>query len=90
MGDVMELADMPPLADRRPDELLLPAEAAAYLRTTTGALDNWRRRYPGRAPTYVRLGDGPKAPVRYPVADLRAWIKAQTVSSGGDTPASAA
>ncbi len=87
----MELAGLPPLAERRRDEMLRPPEAAAYLGIPVSTLENWRRR--GVAgPTYTRLGDGPKARVRYPAGLLLDWLQAQTVdpSSGGDTPADAA
>lgn len=87
----MELAELPPLAERRRDDMLTSAETAAYLGMHVTALETWRKRgKPG--PTYVRLGDGPKARVRYPAGLLFDWIQAQTVnpSTGGETPADAA
>lgn len=89
----MDLASMPPLADRGADELLMPAEVGAYLRKSRHSLESWRRRDEG--PPFTRLGDGPRAPIRYPAGALREWLAARTVtpahpSTGGETPAHAA
>lgn len=53
-------------------DLLLPREAAEYLRRKPKTLRNWRTR--GIGPTYTGTGHG----VRYRKRDLDAWIKANT------------
>lgn len=52
--------------------LLTPAEAAAYLRRAPKTLRNWRSE--GYGPRWSGSGHG----VRYRLADLDAWIKANT------------
>ena len=49
---------------------LLPAEAAARLRATTGTLANWRVK--GCGPRFIKLG----RKVLYPLAELEAWERA--------------
>ena len=55
------------------DDLLTPDEMAAILAVSVGHLANLRAK--GKGPVHVRLGDGPRAPVRYlrrqPVARQR-------------------
>jgi excisionase family DNA binding protein len=53
------------------------AEAAAHLRLSTRTLDLWREKR--RGPRFYRLG----GKVRYSVADLNAWVKAQVVEPKG-------
>jgi excisionase family DNA binding protein len=53
--------------------LLNAADAAEYLGTTTKHM--YRLVHERRIP-FVKLGDGAKAPVRFKVADLEAWIDA--------------
>ncbi len=38
----------------------------------TGTLANWR--YLGRGPTYIRLGESKRGPVRYNLSAVREWI----------------
>jgi hypothetical protein len=52
-------------------EYLNDIRAAEYLRIPVWTLRTWRRRNQG--PPYERLGDSPKARIRYPVAGLATW-----------------
>jgi hypothetical protein len=82
---------LPPLASRADDELLLPAEVAAYLRISPHTLDAWRRENPPRGPAHQRIGNGRTSPVRYRADVLRAWIADPSATTGGgETPAHAA
>lgn len=45
------------------DDLLTTKEASVILGVRPNTLEIWRHQ--GRGPTYIRLGDGPCAPVRY-------------------------
>lgn len=54
------------------DALLLPDEAAKYLRLTKKTLENYRLEEMG--PAYVKLGPGKKARVAYLKKDLVAWV----------------
>lgn len=56
------------------EELFRPAELAAYLGTTTGALAQMR--YRGVGPKFIKLGA--KA-VRYSLTDVNAWLAANTM-----------
>ena len=58
------------------NELLTPAEAAALLRVTTDTLEAWRAKRAG--PAWVKLGDGIRAPVRYALADVNAYLQSKT------------
>ena len=51
-----------------PSALLTPREAAAYLRTSTGVLANWRSLR--RGPRYHGANDF----IRYRLADLDQWV----------------
>lgn len=57
-------------------DLLLPKEAADYLRTTTAQLNVLRARKIG--PSYVKLGRS----VRYRRSDLQAYVEAGRVEVG--------
>lgn len=57
---------------RRPEGLLNDAEAAECLGLSSSTMRSWRCR--GIGPAYTKLGPGEKAPVRYSVADLEAFI----------------
>ena len=59
-----------------------PREAAAYLRLSTGTLENMRAQR--RGPVFIRLGDGKRAAIRYRRADLEAWLR--RVSAENVTP----
>jgi hypothetical protein len=57
-----EIAALPPTA------FLTPLQAGAYLATTTGVLDSWRKQR--RGPRYF----GANAFARYRICDLDAWM----------------
>jgi hypothetical protein len=59
-----------PLVDV-PVEYLNEREAGTYLDISVRTLQTWRYRKQG--PEYERVGDGPKARIRYPVAKLASW-----------------
>jgi excisionase family DNA binding protein len=59
------------------DVLLTRAEAAAYLRRSVPTLETWARE--GTGPPITRLGS---RSIRYRLSDLRAWIDANTATSG--------
>ncbi|MFF9153825.1 helix-turn-helix transcriptional regulator [Streptomyces sp. NPDC014846] len=54
------------------DELLTPAQVSAWTKLSLKALANARSR--GAGPSYVKLGRGVSAPVRYRRRDVDAWI----------------
>lgn len=55
------------------ETLLTPAEAAKLLRVSTDTLEAWRAKRKG--PTWVKLGDGIRAPVRYHRADIERYLE---------------
>jgi hypothetical protein len=88
----MAYIEWPSLQDLPADGLLTAEEAAAYLRTSPHTLEGWRTR-PGvrNGPAYVRLGAGPRGPVRYVVQDVREWLRSRREpgATKGKTPAAA-
>lgn len=54
------------------DELLTPSEVSSILRVGEDTLENWRAKRTG--PKWVKLGDGKRSPIRYPRADLNAYL----------------
>ncbi len=77
--DPIDASKLPALDSYAASTLLVPAVVAAYLGISVGTLDKWRRPTDGRptrGPRYRRLGDGPKARVRYEAGDVRAYIEA--------------
>lgn len=91
----LRLSDLPSLEGLPGDGLLNVDEAAAYLGMAPSTLEKWRlglRGVPTAGPPYIRLHDGPKAPVRYVVGDLRKWLWTRRTdpASGEETPARAA
>lgn len=48
-------------------------QAAELLDVSTPTLTRWRQQ--GTGPTYVKLGEGPKAPVRYRPEDIEAYLE---------------
>ena len=63
-----------PLAALPPElQLMSPGMAAQVLDTTVATLASWR--FDQLGPAYVKIG----SLVRYPVADLQAWIAGRTV-----------
>jgi hypothetical protein len=72
---VQALLDSTPF-DELPDDLeLTTRQAAPFCGPPPGlrpeTLDKYRQL--GKGPAYVRYGDGPRARVKYRVADIRAW-----------------
>ena len=57
------------------EELLLPSELARMIGKTERTLANWRCARIG--PKFVKLGNS----VRYPVAEVREWIKSRRVET---------
>lgn len=66
------ISNTPPL----PDALLVTKEAAAYLRTSERAMENWRMT--GAGPRWARVG--PRRVV-YRASDLAAWVEANMHAS---------
>lgn len=62
-----------------PTSVWTPKEAAAYLRTTTGALAQLR--YTGSGPQFIKAG--PKR-VLYRQSDIDQWLDAQTRTITGE------
>jgi hypothetical protein len=63
-----------------PDQLLRPAQAAAFLNFSLRALEAWRHR--GDGPKYVRVS---KRAVRYRRADLMEWARDRLVCNTAQT-----
>jgi Helix-turn-helix domain len=62
------------------DELLLNGhEAARLLGLSPRTLKYWRAEGHRKGPPYVKLGDSPKACVRYSLKELRRFISSRTV-----------
>ena len=57
-------------------KLLTTVDAARILSVNPDTLRRWR--YEGIGPDYVKLGNGPKAQVRYDEAVLEAYIRENT------------
>lgn len=53
-------------------DLLTPGEVAAELKLAAQTLANMRHQ--GGGPPFVKLGDAPNAPIRYPRRDLDRWL----------------
>jgi hypothetical protein len=69
---------------QNPDDLLDTREAAAVLRLSPGTLQN--QRVSGCGPRYIKLGQSPKARVRYRRGDLMKWLSQharQSTTQGG-------
>ncbi|MGW5147606.1 helix-turn-helix transcriptional regulator [Rhodococcus koreensis] len=60
--------------------LLTEREAAVRLGVHPGTLAKWRCQ--GEGPTYFKMGNRPKSPVRYEEDDLHTWMEQQR--RGGD------
>ena len=54
------------------DELLTTREAAALCRMSKITLEMWRPKRKG--PPFIKLGDGPRAAVRYSRSKLNEWL----------------
>lgn len=57
-------------------EVLKPSEAAAFLGVSTDMLQRWR--ISGGGPAFITWG---RRTVRYRMADLKAWVKAQPAAT---------
>lgn len=64
------------LGIRSGELLLTPPQMAAILQTSTDQLSTMRE--VGDGPPFTKLGDGPKAPVRYHLGKARKWIDGHT------------
>ena len=58
------------------ESLLTPIQLEAIMQATSETLKNMRAT--GDGPVFVKLGNGEKSPVRYPVGEYRKWMKAHT------------
>ena len=58
------------------DKLLTPKEVADRLRVETDTLEKWRAIRKG--PAWIKLGDSPRSPVRYPQSALDEYLKQNT------------
>jgi hypothetical protein len=68
--------------DQLPDELELnPEQVAIILGVTIDWLKKKRQGSEGAGPPFVTLGNGEKAPVRYPLGALRDWQKERKVGN---------
>ena len=62
------------------DELALtPPQAGAVLQTSLDQLSNWR--VVGDGPPFMKLGSGPKSPVRYRLGEIRKWLGERTFAN---------
>ncbi len=60
--------------------MLTTEQVGEVLQVSPRTLFNWRQA--GGGPPYVALGEGRGAAVRYPRADLRAYLNSRTVHPG--------
>lgn len=61
------------------------SETADNLGVSWRTLQGWRQR--GEGPPYIKLGAGVRAPVRYDMAEVAAWLekqKRQFTGQGGE------
>ncbi len=71
------------------DEFLLNVDQAAlYLSVSASTLNHWRS--DGKGPKFVKLSGATRSAVRYRLADLRAYVAANTFSSVAEAELSAA
>jgi len=55
-------------------DLLTPQQVADLLQVKTDTLEAWRGKRVG--PTWIKLGEGKRSPVRYRRADVDTYLKA--------------
>ncbi|HYN22013.1 MAG TPA: helix-turn-helix domain-containing protein [Thermoanaerobaculia bacterium] len=63
---------------RKDEPLWTPQEAAEYLRVSPRTLEKWRELRIG--PSYIRLGSGPRAAIRYHPSLVRRFAESSVVS----------
>ena len=56
------------------DDLLTPQQVADLLQVKTDTLEGWRGKRVG--PSWIKLGEGKRSPVRYRRADVDSYLKA--------------
>lgn len=61
------------------ESLLTPPQLAAILQTTEDQLKTMRET--GDGPPFIKLGNGAKSPVRYPVGPFRVWSERHTFNN---------
>lgn len=61
------------------DDLLTTKEAATLYGVKPNTFEIWRHK--GRGPPFIRLGDGPCAPVRYVRSVLMEWLASRSFNS---------
>jgi hypothetical protein len=61
----------------KPARLLTEKEVAEHYGVVVGTVEKWRRL--GIGPAYVKVGTGPKAPVRYRPEDLADYDRKSVV-----------
>ena len=59
-------------------ELLTPKQVADMLKVDPETLERWRGKRQG--PTWIKLGNGRRSPVRYRMADIQAFLLQNEVS----------
>lgn len=59
-------------------QYLTTRQAAELLMVHPVTMAQWRQK--GRGPKYTKVGDAPKARIRYRVADIYAWMRQYNVS----------
>lgn len=61
------------------NELLNNKETARLLGITHGTLEVWRHQ--GKGPTFIKMGQGKQAPIRYLRSTVMEWLQNQCYSS---------
>lgn len=68
------------MAKKNPEDVRLTTEQLAEMwGMTADHLEVWRMR--GKGPKFIKLGDDPRAPVRYRMSDILEYEKIRTRSS---------
>jgi hypothetical protein len=70
-------------AETTPSPVCDDHRAADHIGVSVDTIRRWRRL--GTGPVYLKLGTGPKAPVRYRITDLDAWLDAHARTSTSGT-----
>lgn len=61
------------------NDLLTTKETSSVLGVKPNTLEIWRHK--GKGPPFIRLGDGPCAPVRYLRSTLNSWLVSHSFAS---------